>query len=129
MRALATLLLLAAGCAGPPRLRPFTTDGCTLFPDGVPGRESLWRACCVAHDRKYWAGGTREARATADAELRSCVAATGRTRTADWMYAGVRVGGTPYAPDWFRWGYGWSYPRGYGPLTDAERRLLERSRR
>jgi hypothetical protein len=36
------------------------------------------------------------------------------------MLAGVRVGGTPYLPTDFRWGYGWNYPRFYGPLTEGE---------
>jgi hypothetical protein len=36
------------------------------------------------------------------------------------MFAGVRVGGSPYFPTPFRWGYGWSYPRGYGALSEQE---------
>jgi len=27
------------------------------------------------------------------------------------MFVGVRVGGTPYLPISFRWGYGWPYLR------------------
>jgi hypothetical protein len=41
------------------------------------------------------------------------------------MLAGVRIGGTPYLPTRFRWGYGWPWPRGYRALTPAE---LEQSR-
>lgn len=41
------------------------------------------------------------------------------------MLAGVRVGGTPYLPTMFRWGYGWPYPRGYKALTDEERQQIE----
>ena len=37
------------------------------------------------------------------------------------MLAGVRVGGSPYFPTSFRWGYGWSYPRWYQALTDEEK--------
>ena len=36
------------------------------------------------------------------------------------MLAGVRVGGTPFLPTKFRWGYGWPYPRFYGELTTDE---------
>ena len=117
--------LLAAGCASQPRLRPFTTDGCSLFPNGVPEHKTLWLACCEEHDRKYWAGGTKKERLDADLELRSCVAATGQPRVAALMLGGVRAGGTPYMPTWFRWGYGWTDFRGYRPLTDAERKLIE----
>jgi len=34
------------------------------------------------------------------------------------MYIGVRLGGHPIFPTWYRWAYGWSYGRGYDPLTD-----------
>jgi hypothetical protein len=36
------------------------------------------------------------------------------------MLAGVRVGGSPYFPTTYRWGYGWPYPRGYKPLSEEE---------
>jgi len=36
------------------------------------------------------------------------------------MFTGVRVGGTPYLPTSFRWGYGWPYPRAYGELNTVE---------
>ena len=35
---------------------PFTTDGCTLWPDG------FWQSCCVEHDMAYWCGGSAEER-------------------------------------------------------------------
>jgi hypothetical protein len=128
MRHLMTLTLLAVGgCAPTPRLRPFTTDGCSLFPDGNPKNKTLWLACCEEHDRKYWMGGTKAERLDADLELRACVAATGQPRTAEWMLRGTRLGGTPYLPAGFRWGYGWPYPRGYKPLSDAEKKLVEES--
>lgn len=37
------------------------------------------------------------------------------------MYEGVRVGGSPYFYNWYRWGYGWSYDRKYQALTPEER--------
>jgi hypothetical protein len=36
------------------------------------------------------------------------------------MLAGVRVGGTPFLPTTFRWGYGWPYPKLYGELSENE---------
>jgi hypothetical protein len=37
----------------------------------------------------------------------------------------VRVGGSPYWPTKFRWGYGWSWPRGYKEVTKEEQRQIE----
>jgi hypothetical protein len=37
------------------------------------------------------------------------------------MLAGVRVGGSPFWPTQFRWGYGWPYPHFYRELTEAEK--------
>ncbi len=59
-------------------------------------------------------------RADADAKLQQCVAAIGQPEIAQIMQAGVRVGGTPFLPTPFRWGYGWSEFRGYQALTEAE---------
>ena len=36
------------------------------------------------------------------------------------MLIGVRVGGSPIFPTRFRWGYGWEWPRWYGPLSAEE---------
>jgi hypothetical protein len=74
-------------------------------------------------------GGTKEERLKADHELRDCVAAVGEPKTAELMLRGVRVGGTPYLPTSWRWGYGWRYFRGYKPLTDSDKKLIKESRR
>jgi hypothetical protein len=121
-------LLLLAGCAARPRLRPFTTDGCSLFPDGTAHRKDLWLHCCEAHDHRYWMGGSEADRREADLALRACVAAEGQPQVADWMLRGTRAGGTPYLPTGFRWGYGWRYLRGYEPLTDEEKKLISESK-
>lgn len=120
---LAATLALGA-CASPRVLREFTTDGCSLFPDSAG--ETCWADCCVAHDRAYWRGGTAEARERADAALRECVARGGRPTVASVMYRGVRLGGMPLWPTWYRWGYGWGYGRGYEPLTPDEQRQADR---
>jgi hypothetical protein len=113
--------LALSGCAGTPELRPFTTDGCSLFPDRLLSSGKDWCLCCVAHDRIYWRGGTDADRLKADQELRACVASTtGDKGLATLMYVGVRIGGGPYLPTWFRWGYGWTYGRFYQPLRPEE---------
>jgi len=102
-------------------LKPFTTDGCSSFPDGTIEQASLWASCCIRHDFAYWQGGTYEERLEADEELESCVADVGEPTIASLMLAGVRVGGTPYLPTGYRWGYGWPFMRGYEPLTEEEK--------
>lgn len=101
-------------------LKPFTSDGCSAFPDGTIAQNELWLDCCVAHDFAYWKGGTYQQRVEADQELRRCVATVGEPEVALLMLAGVRVGGTPFLPTPFRWGYGWHYPKLYGALTQEE---------
>jgi len=101
-------------------LKPFISDGCSSFPDGTFGQKKLWLACCQQHDFDYWKGGTYQDRLDSDKALKVCVAKVGQPEIALLMLAGVRVGGTPYLPTKFRWGYGWSYPRFYGELTKPE---------
>lgn len=96
---------------GAPTL-PFRFDGCSLFPDGD------WRDCCQTHDYAYWCGGSAADRSAADERLRACVArarpALGRT-----MWLGVRVGGHPVVPTYFRWGYGHAYSGCYPDASPA----------
>ena len=112
------LSLLSAGCTS--TLKPFTSDGCSSFPDGTHEHSELWLGCCTAHDVAYWKGGTYDERLQADKALRMCVHEVGEPEIAVLMLAGVRVGGTPFLPTSFRWGYGWSYPRLYGELSADE---------
>lgn len=101
-------------------LKPFTSDGCSAFPDGTFEQKTLWLQCCQQHDFDYWQGGTYQQRLASDNRLQSCVSQVGEPTIAALMLAGVRVGGTPYLPTSFRWGYGWSYPRWYGALSIEE---------
>jgi len=99
----------------------FSSDGCSLFPDGTIKDRAKWCDCCLLHDISYWRGGTEEERKQADAALRDCVLArTGDKALAETMYLGVRAGGHPVFPNWYRWAYGWNYGRGYRPLNDEE---------
>ena len=106
-------------------LQPFTTDGCSNFPEGPPSDRNLWLSCCTSHDVAYWKGGTRAERVEADAELRECVKRVGEPNVALLMLIGVKIGGSPYFPTSFRWAYGWPYPRGYAPLTPSEERAVQ----
>ncbi len=108
-------------------LKPFTTDACSVFPEGTAQQQSLWSHCCVRHDIAYWQGGTYDERLQADQDLEQCVSGVGEPEIAKLMLAGVRAGGSPYFPTSYRWGYGWSFPRGYDPLTAAEKAEIAKS--
>lgn len=120
---------VSAGCASRGALNDFTSDGCSLFPDRNLILEQDWCGCCLEHDIAYWKGGTEAQRLSADTALKACVVEkTGDEGLAETVFKGVRFGGSPYFYNWYRWGYGWSFERKYGPLTpgeeaDAERKL------
>jgi len=120
---LALLTFLSSGAVAD-ELKPFTSDGCSAFPDGTLEQNELWLNCCRAHDYAYWKGGSYHERVEADLALKECVSAVGKEEIALLMLAGVRVGGSPYFPTSFRWGYGWPYPKLYGELTESERRQV-----
>ena len=102
-------------------LHDFTSDGCSLFPDGNRENRNLWCDCCFAHDIAYWQGGTQKERKQTDETLRDCVIdRTHNKALAVLMYDGVRTGGHPAFPTWYRWAYGWSYGRGYQALKKEE---------
>ena len=108
-------------------LKPFVTDGCSLFPDGTCREKTKWRECCVAHDGAYWQGGSREERRKADRQLERCVREkTGGKGLGRIMHGAVRVFGSPVFPTWYRWGYGWPYGRLYRPLNPDELRQVRR---
>jgi len=120
------LLSLAVSAAPAAELAPFQSDGCSLFPDGTWADRNKWCGCCQQHDIAYWQGGTAAQRQAADEALRGCVLEkTGDARLAETMYLGVRAGGHPVFPTWYRWGYGWSYGRGYAPLTTEEQQQAQ----
>lgn len=107
-------------------ISPFTTDGCSSFPDGTYDQQSLWLSCCVAHDLAYWKGGLYSEKVKADETLHECVSAAGEPEIAELMLAGVKAGGSAYLPTPFRWGYGWPYGRGYKTLSEAEKNQIKK---
>ena len=107
------------------KLKPFTTDGCSVWIDGTVTNPYLWRHCCVAHDIAYWIGGTNLQRNQADEDLLACVSDVGGKAMGNYMYFFVSTGGGPFLMTPYRWGYGWDFleqgrPRGYKVPTAAE---------
>jgi hypothetical protein len=121
-----SLLLLGCTDEGLIELSDFTSDGCSLFIDGTFEKPDLWKECCLTHDIAYWQGGTQEERLEADLAFKACVEKkTGDSTLAELMYDAVRLGGEPYFPTWYRWGYGWSIGRGYQKLSQQEQVLVQ----
>lgn len=123
--ALLLFLLLTSSQVYADELEPFTTDGCSSFPDGTLNHKALWLNCCIKHDLAYWKGGTYDERLQADQDLKACVAQVGEPQIAELMLAGVRVGGSPYFPTSYRWGYGWPYLRGYKALSVEDKKQVQ----
>ncbi|WP_286265203.1 hypothetical protein [Thalassotalea atypica] len=115
-----TLIFVLSFKASASKLKPFTTDGCSSFPDGTLNQRDLFLPCCIRHDLAYWQGGSVAQRLQVDQAFSACIVSVGKPKLAKLMFLGVRVGGAPYLPTPFRWGYGWPYPKGYGKLTEAE---------
>lgn len=104
---------------------PFSSDGCSKWPEGTNDNPEAWLECCYEHDISYWMGGTEKERLDADLELRACVT----EKFSEWMgflmYYGVRTGGRPGFDTSYRWGYGWKVNRGYFELSELEREYLQ----
>lgn len=125
-------LILMVGCSqsGEMVLKPFNSDGCSLFPEKSLIANQDWCECCFEHDLRYWKGGKEEERLLADLELRECILSkTGDENLAELMYQGVRFGGSPYFYNWYRWGYGWNYDRKYGALSEKELEMVAQKMR
>lgn len=101
------------------QLNPFKSDGCSGWPEGTRKNSNLWLHCCFDHDIAYWLGGSRAAREKADLQFSSCVKKTNNL-AATIMYIGVRNLGGPKMDTPYKWGYGWSYERGYLTLNRRE---------
>jgi hypothetical protein len=99
----------------------FTTDGCSRAPDDG------WVSCCIAHDMAYWCGGSAADRKEVDQFLRQCLSQQAAV-IGNLYYVGTRLGGMPWLPAPWRWGYGWkAWPRGYEALahSPSAAKLLE----
>ena len=120
-----SLFLLMTSLATAEQLKAFASDGCSQFPDGTVSEKNLWCGCCITHDLAYWQGGSQQQKKQADEALRDCVLnTTNNELLAETMYVGVRIGGLPIFPVWYRWGYGWEYGRGFQSLTVIEKQQV-----
>lgn len=131
MRALVFLIfLLIASTSQANNLKPFATDGCSMWIDGTIEQPNLWRHCCVAHDLDYWQGGSEAQRKKSDEDIQVCVKEAQGSGMAGYIYTNVRWGGSPYWMNYYRWGYGWDYldgpwPRGYKVPTAEEQMQID----
>lgn len=108
-----------------PSLKPFFTDGCTLFVDGPVGQAKLWRHCCVEHDLRYWFGGSKDDRNATDLRLRSCVKKAAGAYWANLIYYGVKTGQFSPIKNKTHWNWGWKEKRKYAPLTSEEKNIAK----
>ena len=101
-------------------IMPFTTDGCSYFPDGTFENNRLWLNCCVEHDKSYWKGGTNKQKRISDETLKQCVSDLGYPNIAKLMFKGVEIGGDAKYNTSYKWGYGWKINHYYDRLTKEE---------
>ncbi len=98
-------------------ITPFHTDGCSSYPNGTIKHPNLWVHCCIAHDIRYWIGGSRKDKKNADTELNRCVAQVTSQLHGSLMEIGVEIGGEPINEKipW-RWAFGFKQQK-YNPLS------------
>ena len=75
------------------------------------GKTLPWRQCCVVHDRAYYYGGIEQEKNAADIALKKCVTEVVGNKNLGLilgalMKNAVWIGGIPYFPTTYRWGYG-----------------------
>ncbi|MFT6071311.1 MAG: hypothetical protein ACJAT2_000493 [Bacteriovoracaceae bacterium] len=105
-------------------LQSFKSDGCSMYPDGLPlVEENKWVHCCVTHDMAYWVGGKKEEKLKADALLGQCVAEQTSELHGNLMELGVLAGGLPNSGLPWRWGYGFENGRSYKTMTLEEKKM------
>ena len=101
-------------------LKPFFTDGCTMFVDGPRDQPKLWRNCCVEHDLRFWFGGSSEDREETDLRLKACVEKVAGAYWANLIYYGVKTGQLSSIKSKTHWNWGWTYKRPYEDLSVEE---------
>ena len=124
------LLILLSLSANASKLKSFTTDYCSNWPEGTKEDPTQWADCCFTHDLYYWVGGTEIDRKNADQILKKCIKISSSSLEAFLMYMAVRMGGKP-GDATYAWGYGWIKSRGYEKIQSTEiqiaKELLETS--
>ena len=64
-----------------------------------------WEGCCDTHDIAYAKGGTAAERLANDLKMMLCVIKRGYPKIAVTMFILVRIGGVPWLPTPYRWGF------------------------
>jgi len=86
----------------------FVYDGCTLFPNTLPGLDL--KEACFGHDVAYYHGGSKEERKAADKRLKEEASAQGLFGQIMQypVYIGVRIFGDSFLTKLFNahWGFG-----------------------
>lgn len=115
MRLIITLTMLSIS-VGAKELKSFKTDYCTMFMDGN------WGHCCLAHDLKYWIGGTKKEQLESDMDLKSCVESAAGEVIANLMYHAVRAGHHSPVKSPYKWSWGWGEDSQFDELTREEKK-------
>jgi hypothetical protein len=116
-----SFLIFASADVHAEEMRSFATDGCTMSPEGTFSKPKLWRECCVAHDLRFWGGGTKAERNFADAKLKACVRKKAGATVANIFFTGVRIGRlAPWKIPKMRWSNAWPGQPPYRPLTEEQ---------
>lgn len=110
----------APGLKAADTLKPFITDGCTMFVDGTSSKPGLWRSCCVEHDLRYWYGGTESELDLADDQIKECVEKIAGKSWARVIYTGIRAGHYSPIKNKYQWSWGWNQKKEKIPLTTEE---------
>lgn len=96
-------------------MKPFKSDGCSGGMSAlwrcVTNHNPPWEGACETHDRHYYMGGSPKDRLAADRQLAANVCMSGYPIMAAVMYYSVRVGGHPWLPLPWRWGFGYRWPK------------------
>jgi hypothetical protein len=93
--------------------KPFASDGCSVIQPVYEffGATPPAAAFCRLHDVDYWAGGPLRDYVRANREVRQRTSAAGYPVLAWIRWLGVTLGGWPFLPTPWRWGFGWHFGR------------------
>lgn len=95
----------------------FTWDGCSGGVSALSNfflRDVDWEDGngCLTHDYAYWRGGTFKMKMNADNELYNHIVKIGHSKIYAYLvWITVVIGGLPFIPAPWRWGYGYPFPQ------------------
>jgi hypothetical protein len=106
-------------------LKPFQSDGCTMFMDGPVGKPNLWKHCCFEHDLRYWFGGSDQQMKQTDLFLKACVKDAADGFWAGLIYNGVVAGHSSPVKSKYHWSWAWEPKREEKELSVSEKIYVE----